>query len=132
MPFLCCCAAVPANIIHLPLPSAGKRLIPFRGLSGPPRAGEAAAAAEVGAAGLGPGPGPPEPPSLPLPGGLPPAAGCPVSTAAPLPEGLPSPLAAPRFVCARPPLGGGGAARAGLLRGLLPPPAPLRWRVSGV
>ncbi|KAM6147236.1 glycogenin-2 [Phoenicopterus ruber ruber] len=64
MPFLCRCAGVPANIIHLPLSSAGKRLIPFRDLPGLPRAGEAAA--EVGAVGLGRGPCPrPAGPRLP-------------------------------------------------------------------
>lgn len=53
MPFLCCCAAFPATVIHLPLSSAGKRLIPFRDLPGLPSAGEAAA--EVGAVGPGRG-----------------------------------------------------------------------------
>ncbi|XP_061844520.1 glycogenin-2 isoform X2 [Colius striatus] len=53
----CCCARLLANIIHLPLSSAGKRLIPFcRDLPGPPRAGEAAAA--VGALGLSRAPAP--------------------------------------------------------------------------
>ncbi|KAM9246296.1 LOW QUALITY PROTEIN: glycogenin-2 [Leptosomus discolor] len=59
MPSLCRCAGVPANIIHLPLSSAGKRLIPFRDLPAPPRAGEAAA--EVGAAGRGRAPARPPP-----------------------------------------------------------------------
>ncbi|XP_072787960.1 glycogenin-2 isoform X3 [Taeniopygia guttata] len=40
MPFLCCCAGVPANVIHLRLPAAGRRLIPLRGLAALPPAGE--------------------------------------------------------------------------------------------
>ncbi|XP_074950868.1 glycogenin-2 isoform X3 [Phalacrocorax aristotelis] len=43
MPSLCRCAGVPASIIHRRLSSAGKRLIPFRDLPGPPPAGAAAA-----------------------------------------------------------------------------------------
>ncbi|XP_074763847.1 glycogenin-2 isoform X3 [Athene noctua] len=57
MPFLCRCAGIPANIIHLPLSSAGRRLIPFCDLPRSPPAGEAAAA-EVGAVGPGRGPCP--------------------------------------------------------------------------
>ncbi|XP_063999079.1 glycogenin-2 isoform X1 [Pogoniulus pusillus] len=56
MPFLCCCAGVPANVTRLPLSSAGKRLIPFCDLPCPSGAGEAAA--EVGTVGLGRGPCP--------------------------------------------------------------------------
>lgn len=89
MPFLCCCAGAPANVARLPLPSAGKRLIPFGDLPCPSRAGEAAA--EVGTVGRAPA----QPAA--------PAAACPVSTAA-LAAGLLRrgcrPVGSTRFVCA--------------------------------